>query len=192
MRFFFHLSSFVRPITRGLLALGLSPSLAAAQDLVISGKVTSTDGQPIGGAHLRIVELSRHTDAGPDGAYRFDAVPRGSYLIEAKSNRFGVKLVRVIPPASGTPVVDIVLSIAAHEEEIVVNSGLDASALAETARPITVLAGIDLASRMKSTLGETLAEQPGVSSTSFGPGASRPVIRGMGGCLLYTSPSPRD
>ena len=181
MRFFFHLSSFVRPITRGLLALGLSPSLAAAQDLVISGKVTSTDGQPIGGAHLRIVELSRHTDAGPDGAYRFDAVPRGSYLIEAKSNRFGVKLVRVIPPASGTPVVDIVLSIAAHEEEIVVNSGLDASALAETARPITVLAGIDLASRMKSTLGETLAEQPGVSATSFGPGASRPVIRGMGG-----------
>ena len=181
MRFIFHLSSFVRPITRGLLALSLSSSLAAAQDFVISGKVTSTDGQPISGAHLRIVELSRHTDAGPDGAYRFDAVPRGSYLIEAKSDRFGVKVVRVDPPAAGAPVVDIVLSVAAHEEAIVVNSGLDASALAETAKPITVLAGLDLASRMKSTLGETLAEQPGVSSTSFGPGASRPVIRGMGG-----------
>ena len=44
-----------------------------------------------------------------------------------------------------------------------------------------MLAGLDLASRLKSTLGETLAEQPGVSSTSFGPGASRPVIRGLGG-----------
>lgn len=181
MRFFSHLSSFVRPITRGLLALGLSAGSAAAQDLVISGKVSSADGRPIGGAHLRIVELARHTDAAADGSYRFEAVPRGSYLIEAKSERFGVKVVRVEVPGSSAPVVDIVLSVAAHEEAIVVTSGLDASALAESAKPITVLAGIELASRMKSTLGETLAEQPGVSSTSFGPGASRPVIRGLGG-----------
>lgn len=181
MRFYSHSSSIVRQLTRGLLALAVSSSIAAAQDYVISGKVTSTDGRPVSGAHLRIVELSRHTDAGPDGAYRFDALPRGSYLIEAKSDRFGVNVVRVESPASGATVVDIVLTVAAHQEAIVVTSGLDASALAETAKPITVLAGIDLASRMKSTLGETLAEQPGVSSTSFGPGASRPVIRGMGG-----------
>lgn len=182
MRSYFPSSSFVRSVVRAVLILGLFSPFAAAQDLVtISGKVTSTDGRPVSGAHLRIVELSRHTDAGPDGAYRFEAVPRGSYLIEAKSDRFGVKVVRVERPASGMPTVDIVLSVATHEEAIVVNSGLDASALAETAKPITVLAGIDLASRMKSTLGETLAEQPGVSSTSFGPGASRPVIRGMGG-----------
>lgn len=175
-------SSFsARLLARTTLVLGLGSSFAAAQDFNISGKVTSTDGLPVSGAHVRIVELARHTDAGPDGSYRFEAVPRGSYLIEAKSDRFGIKVVRVDPPAQGSPVVDIVLSIAAHEEAIVVTSGLDASSLAETAKPITVLAGLDLASRLKSTLGETLAEQPGVSSTSFGPGASRPVIRGLGG-----------
>ncbi|MEL7297314.1 MAG: TonB-dependent receptor plug domain-containing protein, partial [Pseudomonadota bacterium] len=34
---------------------------------------------------------------------------------------------------------------------------------------------------MDSTIGQTLSRQPGVSSTFFGPGVSRPVIRGLGG-----------
>ena len=34
---------------------------------------------------------------------------------------------------------------------------------------------------MRSQLGETLARLPGVSATSFGPGASRPVLRGFQG-----------
>tara|TARA_R110000787_G_scaffold1489_6_gene6154 strand:+ start:19675 stop:21669 length:1995 start_codon:yes stop_codon:yes gene_type:complete len=33
---------------------------------------------------------------------------------------------------------------------------------------------------MSSTLGDTLDRQPGVASTSFGQGASRPVLRGLG------------
>ncbi|WP_321395136.1 TonB-dependent receptor [Emcibacter sp.] len=34
---------------------------------------------------------------------------------------------------------------------------------------------------MAATIGETLTNIPGVNSTFFGPGASRPVIRGLGG-----------
>ena len=56
-----------------------------------------------------------------------------------------------------------------------------ARALSDVAQPVTVLTGEELASRTAPTLGETLASQPGVSSTYFGPGASRPVIRGLGG-----------
>jgi len=179
-----------RFVTRAALALGLFASAATATtedlavangDLVISGRVTTANGQPVVGAHLRIIELARHTDAGPDGAYRFEAVPSGTYLIEARSERFGVGLIRVEVKPAVPVTADVVLNVASHQEAIVVNSGVDVTALSDTARPITVLAGLDLASRLKSTLGETLAEQPGVSSTSFGPGASRPVIRGMGG-----------
>lgn len=39
----------------------------------------------------------------------------------------------------------------------------------------------DLDKRMQATIGETLSGIPGISSTFFGPGASRPVIRGLGG-----------
>ena len=34
---------------------------------------------------------------------------------------------------------------------------------------------------MRPTIGETLSRQPGVSATSFGPNASRPVLRGFQG-----------
>jgi iron complex outermembrane recepter protein len=47
--------------------------------------------------------------------------------------------------------------------------------------PTSVLAGNALVLRRGSSLGETLNSLPGVSSTYFGPNASRPVIRGQDG-----------
>ena len=51
----------------------------------------------------------------------------------------------------------------------------------QLAAPSTVLEGNDLLQQQHSSLGETLNKQPGVASTWFGPGASRPVIRGLDG-----------
>lgn len=45
----------------------------------------------------------------------------------------------------------------------------------------SVVSGEELARRVEGTLGETLAGLPGVSSSYFGPAASRPVIRGLSG-----------
>lgn len=44
----------------------------------------------------------------------------------------------------------------------------------------TVLETEDVTDRLAGGLGDTLAGLPGVSSTAFGPGASRPIIRGLG------------
>ena len=49
------------------------------------------------------------------------------------------------------------------------------------AAPSSVLEGDTLTLQQKGSLGETLNTQPGVASTWFGPGASRPVIRGLDG-----------
>lgn len=49
---------------------------------------------------------------------------------------------------------------------------------------VTVVSGDELVRELKPTIGETLARQPGVSSTSFGPGASRPILRGLSGDRL--------
>ncbi len=51
----------------------------------------------------------------------------------------------------------------------------------EVATPTSVLAGDALLLRRGSSLGETLNGLPGVSSSYFGPNASRPVIRGLDG-----------
>ena len=51
----------------------------------------------------------------------------------------------------------------------------------EVTLPTSALTGDALVLRRGSSLGETLDGLPGVSSTYFGPNASRPVIRGQDG-----------
>lgn len=68
-----------------------------------------------------------------------------------------------------------------HLEEFLVTASPFARAQDEVVQPTSVLAGQKLTQQRQGTLGETLALEPGISSTSFGPGASRPVIRGLGG-----------
>lgn len=73
----------------------------------------------------------------------------------------------------------------AHEsplrlDNIVVTATPFASSQADLAQAATVLSGPALQERQQASLGETLANEPGMSSTYFGPGASRPLIRGMG------------
>ena len=59
-------------------------------------------------------------------------------------------------------------------------SGLQLGA-ADMTTPVTVLEGDELVRRREGTLGETLNSEPGITSSHFGAGASRPIIRGMDG-----------
>lgn len=45
----------------------------------------------------------------------------------------------------------------------------------------SVVTGEELTRNLRPTIGETLARQPGVSASSFGPSASRPILRGFQG-----------
>lgn len=54
----------------------------------------------------------------------------------------------------------------------------------ELAQPVDVLYGEALDRRRSGTLGDTLDGRPGISSSDFGPGVGRPVIRGQGGARV--------
>ncbi|MCW2101363.1 UNVERIFIED_ORG: iron complex outermembrane receptor protein [Pseudomonas psychrophila] len=64
------------------------------------------------------------------------------------------------------------------QPQVITGNPLGSSQLAS---PTTVLEGDDLTLQQQGSLGETLNKQPGVSSSYFGPGASRPIIRGLDG-----------
>jgi len=66
------------------------------------------------------------------------------------------------------------------EEVVVTSSALRENPL-DVAQPTTVVGGDELRRQIAGSLGETLSSELGVSSTYFGPSASRPVIRGLGG-----------
>jgi iron complex outermembrane recepter protein len=54
------------------------------------------------------------------------------------------------------------------------------SDLFDTVEPVNVLRGQGLRLRQQPTLGETVGQEVGVSSSYFGPNSSRPIIRGLG------------
>ncbi len=66
------------------------------------------------------------------------------------------------------------------EGEIVV-SGLLVRNQSDILAGTSVLTAEELTRELKPTIGETLSHQAGVSATSFGPNASRPVLRGFQG-----------
>lgn len=53
--------------------------------------------------------------------------------------------------------------------------------LEHIAQPITVLGRDRLIRKQRNTIGETVAQELGVTASDFGAGSSRPVIRGLGG-----------
>lgn len=65
--------------------------------------------------------------------------------------------------------------------QFVVSAHPYARSAADVAAPTVSLGGPQLDRQQATTLGQLLSEQVGVSSTYFGPGASRPIVRGLGG-----------
>lgn len=92
-------------------------------------------------------------------------------------------------PASMTAVLLAAISLNAassedhhgHEiEEVVVTAAFQKKA-AETATPTISLSGEQLLEKTANTLGETLRNEIGMSSASFGPNLGHPIIRGQSG-----------
>jgi iron complex outermembrane recepter protein len=84
------------------------------------------------------------------------------------------------------PAVALLLAIfsaplAAAETRVINEVVVTAAPFRDLLQPVTVLDEADLLRRRASSLGETLDREPGVSSSYFGPAASRPVIRGLAG-----------
>lgn len=67
------------------------------------------------------------------------------------------------------------------DDEIIVTGSLLSATTSENLIGVSVLTNEELKRRMSGSLGETLKFEPGISSSFFGAGASRPIIRGQGG-----------
>src|SRR5688572_23090705 len=152
----------------------------AQRTATVVGKVYDAQAQPVAGATVTLVELRRSVISAADGSFRFDNVPPRHYHVRAESNRLGFTLGEADVAAGETRTVEIVIDPLVHAEEIVVTASADSRRESEVYQPVNVMSDEELATRIQPTLGETLAQEPGVTSTSFGAGASRPVIRGLG------------
>ncbi len=162
-------------------AVGAESPTTSPDTGTLEGRLTTADGAPVTDAEIDVVDLRLHTHVDDTGAFSFRGLPPGSYLLRIESTTDGEKTQRFEISAGEVTRLDVGLSIIRHEDEVVVTASGIARSQIELAQTTTVLTGEDLQFRQQATLGETLAQQPGISSTGFGQGASRPVIRGLGG-----------
>jgi iron complex outermembrane receptor protein len=168
-------------IIAGGAALLLNAPDVGAQEGSISGVVLSPTGEAATDAEVRIVVLGRVAEVDRAGRFAFENVPVGQYLIQALSPRHGAAVERVAVDAGATMEVTITCSVLFHVDDIIVTAGPQGLKRSELLQPANVLSGRKLTDRQQPQLGDALAREPGINATYFGPGSSRPVIRGLQG-----------
>ncbi len=180
---------------RGFVVVGLfllSAGLSAQERGAISGRVVTADGEPVSDAVVTVAGTTIRVRAAEDGSFQLSAVPAGTQLLEVSSVRHARGVERVSVIAGETTEVEIVIVSRVHSEQIVVTASPDSRGELDLASPVNILGGDELVARLEPSIGETLAQEAGVSSTYFAPGASRPVIRGLAGDRVKTMENGLD
>jgi len=153
----------------------------AAESSSIEGKVLTHDGAPAVGASVNIADLRQKTVTDKEGMFHFEGVAAGTYVLEVVSPRYGSAVTSVHVPATTPGPLEIRLDLAVHQERITVTASAYSESAASLSQSVTVLDKQELQNVLEPTLGDTLAKEPGISSTGYSPGVSRPVIRGQSG-----------
>jgi len=154
---------------------------AAGQPATISGQVRQAGAlKPIKGATVLVEGTSLTATTDGDGRFSLPAVPPGEHhLIVAAAGLMPLRI-DVTVGSTPPPPLDVLLDTEVHYTEVLSVSPTARDQF-ESYQPTSVLAGQELSKELESTLGATLRKQPGVAERSFGPGPSRPVIRGLDG-----------
>ena len=167
------------------LAVLAAVSAAAQSHGRLSGTVTMKEtGGPLHGAVVLIVELGRSTLSGGDGAYAFDRVPPGRYhLVTHLDSVFSEAAKTVEVRAGGTATADFMLALTGMHEEITVTASEKHETAFESFGSVDSFNAQELSLSRDVSLGEALDHKvgTGIAKRSFGPGASRPIIRGFDG-----------
>ncbi len=159
----------------------LSAPAHASETGTIVGTVVLADGTPITDADVEIIDLHRRLRVDSTGAFRFERVPAGNHVVVVDSLRHGGAAREVVVEPGGEVTLTLGPELAFHRETIVVSASPNAQRRLEVGSVADVISGDELVLRAQPTLGATLASEPGVNETGFGAGASRPIVRGLGG-----------
>ena len=139
---------------------------------------------PLHGAHVLVIELGRSTLSEADGSYEFNHVPPGRYQVIAHLDSVFTDETQAVNVAAGeTVTVNFTLGLSAQRYEITVTGGEKEEMPFESFNNVDSLHAYDLGGSHNVSIGEVLDQKvgTGITKRSFGPGSSRPIVRGFDG-----------
>jgi iron complex outermembrane receptor protein len=170
-----------------LLFLSLSAALVRADTgASLAGTVKDPQGRPVSGTTLTLFSRSgaagASTTSDSSGAYRFEGLPEGDYLLRADTEGFAPFLAAGIHVGAGSAEKrDIALSIAGMHAQVVVTASSTPQAPDQVSKPVTVIDQSEADLRDASALSDVVDLAPGVRAQQLGgAGAFTTIqIRGL-------------
>ncbi len=170
-----------------LLFFSLSAALVRAETgASLAGNVKDPQGHPVSGTTLTLFSRSgaagASTTSDSSGAYRFEGLPEGDYLLRADTEGFAPFLAASIHLGAGSAEKrDIALSIAGVHAQVVVTASSTPQAPDQVSKPVTVIDRSEADLRDASALSDVVDLAPGVRVQQLGgAGAFTTIqIRGL-------------
>ncbi len=173
----------------GLAVIGLAlilashtSALAQASAGSLNGTITyATNGNPLHNVVVTITQLRRTAETDEQGKYSFDNLPAGTYTVLAHNEGFPDVAQKITVTAGGATTLDFSMQITGVREQVTVTATGSEQATFDAVESVSTVASTQILEQATSSLGEALEKQTGVAKRSFGPGSSRPVVRGFDG-----------
>lgn len=149
----------------------------------VRGTVTlEANGNPLHNATVRLAPGGRSVETNESGIYEFRGVAPGNYQVFASMRNLSDEKQSISVAPGQTVTADFKLRVAAVRQEVTVTATGEEQTALESFESTATLESYELLTKTASTsLGEALDNEPGIAKRSFGPGTSRPVIRGFDG-----------
>ena len=173
-----------------MLAVALIAAAAPVQAQetgTLRGTVTLMEnGDLVDGAVILILGTGAFTFT-DNGTFEFTNIPAGAYVVTAQREHLTTGQQAVTVTVGETASVDFVLGLSPLREEVTVTAEatVGAEATLRAFNTVTTLDAFEIARKAPGSIGEALEDEPGIANRSFGPGSSRPIVRGFGGDRVH-------
>jgi iron complex outermembrane receptor protein len=147
---------------------------------IVEGEVKDSDGYLLSNVVLKVKGFDIETKTNANGQFTLDLQP-GQYTLDVKGGSKAHFLQEInISKTNINQQVLITLQDEPVHKLVIRAHPLEHTSL-DMATPTILMGGEELMLKRAGTLGEILMNEPGISMSSFGPAAARPVIRGLSG-----------
>jgi iron complex outermembrane receptor protein len=181
----------IRRITRRItfacaLVVVCAAPLFAQTGESIKGRVTDPQGAAVSGARVTLYERGRAqlrvaTTTDDGGAYRFERLAPGAYIVEVEARGFARAASREVVVARGeAAALDISLEVAGVSTEVVVTASDTPQTVDEVSKAVTVVGAREMEERDEFSIPDALRTVPGLFVQQLGGPGSFVTIKTRG------------